>query len=191
MTPQDENEGNKTQQLPRDAAVMLSERVTTAAGALMSCDSRCYVGEFPGKKAVALIGLPGCGKSFFGKRVAADRGLLHLDTDDLLAAFAGRSVADLAEMLTKEQFIAVEGKIVESIRPFRGVISTGGSVVYSAAAMRHLKSFCHVIFLHASFDKIVQRNRGLRRGVIGGPIEGTFAERVRLCFQYADVSIGV
>ena len=142
-------------------------------------------------QAVTLIGMPGSGKTYYGKRLAALLDVPHLDTDDLIASVIGVPVSDLADLLGKDEFLRLEGRVVETIRPFRGVISTGGSVVYSEAAMRHLKSFSQVVFLHLGINELVRRCNQGPRGIVGDPFGSHFYERMRLYSKYMDWGIGV
>ena len=73
------------------------------------------------------------------------------------------------------------------------VTATGGSAVYSAAAIQHLKQFGPIIFLDVALEELAQRFSDMNsRGVARAP-EQTFAdvyaERRPLYLQHADIII--
>jgi shikimate kinase len=77
--------------------------------------------------------------------------------------------------------------------PENAVISTGGSVVYSAAAMERLRSLGAVIYLRTDAASLARRTGDLRRrGVVaeeGTTLADLLAERAPLYERYADFSV--
>ncbi|MEZ3420464.1 MAG: shikimate kinase, partial [Eubacterium sp.] len=77
---------------------------------------------------------------------------------------------------------------------FQGtVIATGGSVVYSEKAMRHLKKLGKIIYLHLDYETMVRRLSDITtRGVVlksGSTLLDMYKERLPLYEKYADVTV--
>ena len=72
-------------------------------------------------------------------------------------------------------------------------IATGGSVVYSDAAMRHLKQISKIVFIDLPCEEIERRVADIKgRGVVidkGKTLPELFAERRPLYLRYADITI--
>jgi Shikimate kinase len=73
------------------------------------------------------------------------------------------------------------------------VIATGGSAVYSAQAMEHLRSIAMVVYLKLSYKSIQERLGDLtERGVVlreGLTLRGLYEERVPLYEKYANMTV--
>ena len=73
------------------------------------------------------------------------------------------------------------------------VIATGGSVIYSANAMHHLKELGTIIYLSVDFKTLQSRLHDVRgRGVVlrpGQSLMDLYAERMPLYRQYADITV--
>lgn len=139
-----------------------------------------------------LIGMPGCGKSTVGRRLAQNLGLPFVDTDAVLLEQTGLTTGELSASTDRTGFLEAETRAVCSVRPESPtVIATGGSVVYSRRAMRHLKQIGTVIYLDVPLP-VLQRRLGdlQRRGVVLKPdqtLADLYRERTRLYRRYADL----
>ena len=109
------------------------------------------------EKCVALIGIAGAGKSTLGEALAEHLGWAHLDTDRLIEATWGQPLQSILDERGLPGFLAVEETVVSTLGVKRTVISTGGSVVYSPAAMARLKSLGPVIHLRIELDTFLAR----------------------------------
>ncbi len=73
------------------------------------------------------------------------------------------------------------------------MIATGGSVVYSDAAMRHLKETGTAVYLRLDYPEIERRIRNIRtRGVLlrpGQSLHDLFRERQPLYERHAGVTV--
>ena len=137
--------------------------------------------------------MPGAGKSTIGVLLAKALGLDFVDTDVLIQVRQGRT---LEQILEQDGYLAlreIEARVLLDLQPKNAVIATGGSAVYSAAAMRHLKRFGPVVYLQADVTTLLQRVPELRgRGIAaaaGTTIEQLAAERVPLYEQHADITV--
>ena len=126
---------------------------------------------------IVLIGMPGSGKSTVGIVLAKLISCNFVDTDVLIQISQGRTLQDIVDTEGYMALREIEERILLKLDCFDHVIATGGSAVYSHAAMTHLKS----------------RIRDFAtRGLAKRPdqsIEDLFEERFVLYTKYADVTI--
>ncbi|AGW14984.1 shikimate kinase [Megalodesulfovibrio gigas] len=106
---------------------------------------------------LTLVGMSGSGKSTVGRLLARTLECGHLDTDSLIEAFYGMELEPLYQALGRDAFLEAEAGIVGGLWLARAVVSTGGSVIYSANAMRHLQSRGPVIWLRTSPATVTAR----------------------------------
>ena len=144
---------------------------------------------------VTLIGMPGCGKTTIGRRLAQETGMRFLDVDQAIMAQEGRSLAQIIQEEGDEGFRAVENRVVASLDTDHTVLSTGGSVIYGAEGMAHLREISRVVYLHAAPEVLQHRLRDLRaRGVTIHPGQSfldLYRERTPLYERYADVVVDI
>lgn len=141
--------------------------------------------------ALILIGMPGCGKSTLGKRLARRYRKRFIDVDDVLATQEGKSVSDLASTLSFQDFVRKESKAVCSIKNTKAVIATGGSVIYSPKSMDHLARLGTIVYLQKPHRETRRRAGDPKaRGIVIPPRETyqTYQkQRHRLYTRYADI----
>lgn len=140
-----------------------------------------------------LIGMPGAGKSTIGVVLAKTLGYLFLDTDLLIQQLEGALLQDIVNTKGVELFKKIEEDALISLHVDHTVVSTGGSAVYSAKAMHHLRSLGTVIYLQLPFAEIERRiNNITTRGLAmdkGKTLHDLYQERLPLYEQYADVIV--
>ncbi len=140
-------------------------------------------------EAITLIGMPGVGKSTVGALLAKRLQRIWIDTDTVIERQNGGTLQQVLESGDLAAFRAAEEKAVLSLQLQDMVVSTGGSVVYSDAAMKHLSSQSTVIYLKLDLDTLLQRlgdvsQRGLLRSP-GQSIESLLDERSPLYQRWA------
>ena len=117
---------------------------------------------------IVLIGMPGCGKSTVGVVLAKSLGMEFVDSDLVIQSTMHATLAQLIEQHGDDGFRDIENRVNASIDVQNSIIATGGSVVYGAEAMAHLKSIGTVVYLRLTCA-------GLRRtapaGCCGGIAE--------------------
>lgn len=147
------------------------------------------------KPNLTLIGMAGAGKSTLGKALAQKLNYAFLDTDLLLEEQAGCSLQAILEQAGPDGLRQQEAQVVQSLHLQHTVIATGGSVIYSAAAMAHLRNISHIVYLEAPFAMIAARiGNASQRGFVRAPgqtLRDVYEERLPLYRQYADVIIPV
>ena len=97
---------------------------------------------------IALIGMPGSGKSTTGKALAKALGRKFIDLDEELVRRAGRSIPDIFAADGEAVFRRMETEVVRDICRSSGlVIATGGGVVTQERNRYPLRQNSHVVFL--------------------------------------------
>ena len=145
------------------------------------------------KENIVLIGMPASGKSTAGVILAKMLGMDFVDTDLVIQQREKALLRDLIEEYGVEGFMEKEEKAVLSVSPVNTVIATGGSVVCSEKAMRHLSSIGTVVYLKVAEDELLRRLHDIReRGVVlkdGETFKEMFDSRSILYERYADITI--
>ncbi len=138
---------------------------------------------------VTLIGMPGSGKTTIGRRLAQETGMHFVDLDQLIMAREGVTLAQIIELEGDDGFRAVENRTAASLKTDHSVLSTGGSVVYGAEGMAHLRAISKVVYLRVTPEVLLHRLRDLRaRGVTMRPGQtflDLYRERCPLYERYA------
>jgi len=145
------------------------------------------------KRNLVLIGMPGVGKSTVGVLLAKALSRSFIDTDVYTQAQEGRRLQDIIDNEGLECFLDIEARHILSLECRDHVIATGGSVVYSAAAMRHLKASGIAVYMWLPLPQLQDRITNLdSRGVVmarGQTLENLFEERQPLYERYADLTV--
>ena len=81
------------------------------------------------KKDLILIGMPGCGKSSLGRRLAKKLGMPFLDLDKKIEEMAGKPIPQIFETEGEDAFRLLETKAFASSLDGGRVIATGGGIV--------------------------------------------------------------
>ena len=148
-----------------------------------------------GKSNIVLIGMPGAGKSTLGVVLAKIMGYDFLDADILIQNQSDRTLQKIIDAIGPMGFIEVENDVLCDIDVDRTIVSTGGSAVYSDAAMKHLREIGTIVYLKVSLEELRSRLGGLHeRGVVmkdgmGMSLDELYDERVPLYEHYAEVTL--
>nr|WP_320160798.1 shikimate kinase [uncultured Methanoregula sp.] len=144
-------------------------------------------------KNIIIIGVPGAGKSTLGVILAKTLGMKFTDTDIVIQEHTGRLLQDIIDTDGIDAFKKIEEDAVLSLHCQNTVIATGGSVVFSEKAMKHLKSGGIVIYLKIPLDEMVHRiNNITTRGIVlhaGQSFPDMYNERIPFYEKYADITI--
>jgi shikimate kinase len=107
---------------------------------------------------IALCGFMGTGKSSVGRMVAEQLRFAFLDTDTVIEARAGKSIAQIFSEDGEVAFRDLEKRIVKELAlRDRTVIATGGGLVVDPENMASLKEHAYVVCLWASPETIWAR----------------------------------
>ena len=137
--------------------------------------------------------MAGVGKSTVGVLLAKALSRDFVDTDLVVQSVEGMGLQSLVDALDSAGFLAVEERHVLGLTVTGSVIATGGSVVYSDAAMQHLKKDATTVYLRLPLEQLEARvsnaeARGLAMSA-GQSFADLFAERLPLYTRYADLTV--
>lgn len=142
---------------------------------------------------IILIGMAAAGKSTLGRRLSKRLGWAFVDTDLLLEAWWGAPLQDIKDHLGLDDFMRAEAEQILRLHLRRSVIATGGSVVYSEAAMGHLNGQGRIVYIESSFETIARRlTNPLSRGLAIGPdqtLKDLYLERAPLYARFAQLTV--
>lgn len=142
---------------------------------------------------LVFIGMPGSGKSTVGVLIAKRLGLGFVDTDLLIQQEEGRTLQDIVDQDGYQALRKIEERVLLKLTVENHVVSTGGSAVYSDAAMGHLRTGGTVVFLNIPLNVVMERIGDYSlRGISRRPdqsLSQLFDERFALYTRYADVTV--
>ncbi len=145
--------------------------------------------------AAILIGPPGAGKSTVGPLLAGLLGVAFLDTDDEIAAAAGKPVADIFVDDGEAAFRALErDAVARAVAAHPGVLGLGGGAVLDPGT-RRLLAGQRVVYLETGFAAAAQRV-GLdkpRPLLLGNPraqLKALLEQRLPVYTELAWITVG-
>ncbi|MEE4661012.1 MAG: shikimate kinase [Halieaceae bacterium] len=142
---------------------------------------------------VTVIGMPGTGKSTVGVLLAKRLGLAFSDVDLLIQAREGELLQATLERVGYLALRAIEEAVILDMPLENRLVATGGSAVYSDAAMQRLGAAGPRVFLQTPLEQLRERvARNPDRGIAcppGQSLEDVFEERVPLYRRYADITV--
>lgn len=138
-----------------------------------------------------LIGMPGCGKSTLGKRLAKEINYEFIDMDVYIEKQAGMFIDEIFEAYGEDFFRALETNVLkEFLQMDNVIIATGGGVIKNKANKKLMDGKC--IFLNVPTDILQVR---LDESTIIRPllktktVEELYNERKDLYDYFSDISV--
>jgi shikimate kinase len=142
---------------------------------------------------IVLIGMPGAGKSTIGVILAKMMTKDFVDTDVLIQLSESRLLQDIVDNEGHMALRKIEENVILQMRCRNHVIATGGSAVYSKAAMEHLGSTGDIVFLDVDLPTLEARVRDFGTRGLAKRADQTFAdlfrERRPLYKKYARITL--
>jgi shikimate kinase len=108
---------------------------------------------------IALVGLPGSGKSTVGRQLARRLALPFTDSDHAIEQRIGCSIAAFFDREGEAAFRDIEEDVIRELCAKGGVIATGGGAVLRPANRQNLRSSGHVIYLRSTPEEVYRRTR--------------------------------
>lgn len=116
----------------------------------------------------------GTGKSTVGLLVAETLGWPFLDTDHLIEAKAGKTVAEIFTQEGEPRFRSLEREVlVQALQPEPVVVATGGGAIMDEANFRRMQQAGFLVALTASAEvisqRVIQGDEPIERPLLEGP----------------------
>ena len=144
-------------------------------------------------KNLVLIGLSGCGKSTFGRRLSRRLHMPLFDTDVMIEKKTGRIIADIFAEDGEAAFRDMESACAGEAAAMEGVIiSTGGGMILREKNMEELSRNGLVVFIDRHPSHILRSTTLGDRPLVKDDAEKLFrlhAARLPLYRRYAHVTI--
>lgn len=110
--------------------------------------------------SVALVGMPGCGKSTVGRHLSRQLGWHFVDSDNEIEHRIGMPIRDFFAAQGESAFRDIEQEVLDSLSRQPGVVlATGGGAVLRPSNRDALHSRCHVFYLRATPEELFRRLR--------------------------------
>mgnify|MGYP001302773205 CR=1 FL=1 len=145
---------------------------------------------------LALVGLPGCGKSTIGRQLAHRLALSYVDSDTEIEAELGMPIRAYFEKHGEAAFRDVEQAVLRQLCERDDlVLATGGGAVLRPDNRKVLKHACTVVYLRASPEDLWRRLRhDTKRPLLQVPdglarLQSLAREREPLYQEIADVVV--
>lgn len=117
-------------------------------------------------KNIALIGMPGSGKSSVGRLLARLTGRRFEDTDEHIVSQAGMDIPTIFSERGEEHFRRLETGVLQRLSKESGlVIATGGGIVTRAENLRLLRQNSVTVLIEGGFGELSTEGRPLSRTV--------------------------
>ncbi|MBR3765008.1 MAG: shikimate kinase [Clostridia bacterium] len=141
---------------------------------------------------IFIIGMPGCGKSSLGRKVASTMGLPYVDTDARIEQAAGCPVTQIFEKYGETAFRAAETNVlIQLTREPGSLVSTGGGMVMRPENLAIMRNHGIILLVDRPLEEImgdIKLNRRPMLAAKGLPeVERLYHERIDVYRAAADV----
>ena len=138
---------------------------------------------------VALIGMPGCGKSTVGRILAHAMERPFADVDERIVAIAGKSITQIFAEDGEEKFRQLETRILgEEAKRSGMILATGGGVVMRPENLDLLRQNSFIVYLKRELNELITDGRPLSKGV---GVQALAEQRLPLYEMWSDCAIQV
>ncbi len=116
---------------------------------------RVFNEVYRSKRNIVLVGMPGCGKSTQGRRIAEALGFEFYDSDAEIVKKAGMPIPEIFEKQGEKTFRDLEESVISELSQKNGcVIATGGGAVLRENNVRRLKQNGVLLLIDRPIDEI-------------------------------------
>lgn len=133
---------------------------------------------------IALIGMPGCGKTAVGQALAQRYGRRFFDTDAMVEEKAGMSISQLFAQQGEAAFRQLETQcLAEAAKQSAAIIATGGGIVTRPDNLPLLRQNSRILWLERDIQQLPTAGRPLSQA---GSLEALYAKRAPLYQAWAE-----
>ena len=168
------------------AQAAFASRLFTGDENVISKTDTVYKEILAGKQNIVLTGMPGCGKTTLGKKIAEELNREFIDTDELFERTFKISIPEFFEKYGEEEFRKKETEIIKSVCDRQSlVIATGGGVVTQSINILLLKRNGKIFFIDKEL-KFLQTGNGRPLTPDFEALQKKYSERLPLYLKSAD-----
>ncbi|MBQ8556841.1 MAG: shikimate kinase [Clostridia bacterium] len=143
------------------------------------------------QRHVFLIGMPGCGKSSLGKRVANNMELPYVDTDARIEQAAGCTTSQIFERYGEPAFRNAETNVlIQLTREPGSIVSTGGGLVMRETNRAIMRNHGVIVLIDRPLEQIMGDIKLDRRPLLAkkglSEVERLYHERIETYRAVAD-----
>lgn len=148
-----------------------------------------------GSRSIVLVGMPGCGKSAIGRRLAPRLDLPFIDADEEIERAAGKSIKDIFAEHGEAYFRDGERRVIARLLASGPqVLATGGGAMMDAETRRTVKRAGISIWVKAELPVLLRRvakrnNRPLFEGRDAETVMTELMEARNPVFATADIIV--
>jgi shikimate kinase len=146
-----------------------------------------------------LIGMPGCGKSYWGQRLATHFGVPFIDLDSYIVQTEQRNIADIFQREGEVGFRDIERGYLRSLltnADRKTIVATGGGTPIYADNMTLMQQAGRVLYLRVPIAELANRlqNEVAKRPLLQGAtdlrlqLEKLYAARVAV-YEQAQICV--
>ena len=136
---------------------------------------------------IVLIGMPGCGKSTVGRRLAQELGREFVDADAEIEKLAGRPIPQIFAEDGEDHFRKLETQALEALGKRSGlVIATGGGCVTREENYPLLHQNSRILWLKRDTDRLPTAGRPVSQAISPAML---YKLRMPLYKAFADAAV--
>ncbi len=140
---------------------------------------------------IFIIGMPGCGKSSLGRKVASNLNIPYVDTDQRIEQAAGCPVTQIFERYGEQAFRNAETNVlIQLTREPGSIVSTGGGMVMRETNREIMRNHGVIVLIDRPLEEIMGDIKLNRRPMLakkGLPeVERLYHERIDVYRSVAD-----
>lgn len=136
---------------------------------------------------IALIGMPGCGKSTTGSALAKLTGRKLIDIDDAITERIGCTIPEFFAAKGEAEFRRVETEVLSDTAKLSGtIIACGGGVVTRSENYRLLRQNSRIVFLERDIEDLPTDGRPVSQA---NPLAELAKKRLPLYNSWCDIKL--